>query len=122
MLKRWRRSGAWEREVSANFRSSTALKPRPLAIEGQGEDPHPTLRVGLSQRARRKQRVRRANKLDLKFIMIVTRREPGCGIAEHGAVIDAQGFDPALLSEGERDEKSELNQLGNREVLVQFFP
>jgi hypothetical protein len=49
-------------------------------------------------------------------------REAGCGIAEHGAVIDAQGFDPALLSEGERDEKSELNQLGNREVLVQFFP
>jgi hypothetical protein len=50
--------------------------------------------------------------------MIVTRREAGGGVAEHCAVIDAQGFDPALLSEGERDEKSELNQLGNREVLV----
>jgi hypothetical protein len=54
--------------------------------------------------------------------MIVTRREAGDGVAEHRAVIDAEGFDPALLAEGERDEKSELNQLGNREVLVQFFP
>jgi len=49
---------------------------------------------------------------------VLARRETGGGVAEHCAVIDAQGFDPALLSEGERDEKSELNQLGNREVLV----
>jgi hypothetical protein len=49
-------------------------------------------------------------------------RETGGGIAEHGAVIDAECFDPALLSKRQRDKKSKLNQLGDREVSVQLFP
>jgi hypothetical protein len=49
-------------------------------------------------------------------------RETGCGIAEHGAVIDPKCFDPALLSERQRDEETKLDQLGNREVSVQLLP
>jgi hypothetical protein len=78
--------------------------------------PHPTLRVGFSQRASRE--TLRSMKNHRSNLGVLARRETGGGVAEHCAVIDAQGFDPALLSEGERDEKSELNQLGNREVLV----
>ncbi len=46
-------------------------------------------------------------------------RETGCGIAEYGAMVDAEGFDPALLAEGEADEKTELDQLRSRKKLVQ---
>jgi hypothetical protein len=41
------------------------------------------------------------------------RRETGRRIAEHRAVIDAKGFDPALLAERQRDEKAQLDQLRN---------
>ena len=44
------------------------------------------------------------------------------GIAENRAMINAQSLDPALLSQGKADEKAELDQLGNREVLMQLFP
>ena len=37
-------------------------------------------------------------------------------------MIDAEGFDPALLSEGQRDEKSQLDKLRNGKMAVQFFP
>ena len=55
-------------------------------------------------------------------LRLTRRRETGYGVAEHGAVVDAEGFDPALLAEGETDEKTELDQLGNGEVLMKFFP
>src|SRR5262245_23049319 len=51
-----------------------------------------------------------------------SRRETGRGIAEHGAVIDAEGFDPALLAEREADEKTEFNQLRNGEMSMQLLP
>ena len=50
------------------------------------------------------------------------RREAGFGVAEHGAVADAEGFDPALLAQGEADEKTQLDQFGIRKVLMQFRP
>src|SRR6266576_2317791 len=55
-------------------------------------------------------------------LRLTRRRETGHGVAEHGAVVDAECFDPALLAEGETDEKTELDQLGNGEVLMKFFP
>ena len=55
-------------------------------------------------------------------MLFVTRRETGRGIAEHDAVIDAKGFDPALLAERQRDKKAQLDQLGDREVPMQFLP
>ena len=35
---------------------------------------------------------------------------------------DSQRLDPALLSQGERDEKAQLNQFFGRKVPMQFFP
>jgi hypothetical protein len=35
---------------------------------------------------------------------------------------DTQRFDPALLSQGKRDEKAELNQLFGGKVLMQLLP
>ena len=35
---------------------------------------------------------------------------------------DPQRLDPALLTEGQRNEKAELNELGIREMPVQLFP
>ena len=49
-------------------------------------------------------------------------RQPHRSVAEHGAVVDAEGFDPTLLAESEADEKAELNQLGDGEVSMEFFP
>jgi hypothetical protein len=37
-------------------------------------------------------------------------------------VTDAQCFDPALLPEGERDKKAELDQLVGGKVLMQLLP
>jgi len=66
---------------------------------------------------------RRDDRLNLRFsVLFVTRRETGRGIAEDHTVIDAKSFDPALLAERQRDEKSQLDQLGDREMPVQFLP
>jgi hypothetical protein len=35
---------------------------------------------------------------------------------------DTQRFDPALLSQGKRDKKAELNQLFGGKVLMQLLP
>ena len=35
---------------------------------------------------------------------------------------DAEGFDPALLAQRERDEEPEFDQLGNGEVFMEFLP
>ncbi len=35
---------------------------------------------------------------------------------------DAEGFDPALLSKCQRDEKPQFDQLGNGKMTVQLFP
>jgi len=35
---------------------------------------------------------------------------------------DAEGFDPTLLAQSERYEKTEFDQLGNGKVLVKFLP
>ena len=51
-----------------------------------------------------------------------SRSETGCGVAEHGAMVDAEGFDPALLAEGEADEKTEFDQLRSGKMLMQFCP
>lgn len=51
-----------------------------------------------------------------------SRREAGGGIAEHLSMIDAEGFDPTLLTQSERDEKPKFDQFGNGEMLVQFLP
>ncbi len=48
--------------------------------------------------------------------------ETGCGIAEYGAMVDAECFDPALLAESEADEKTELDQLRSRKMSMQFCP
>ena len=48
--------------------------------------------------------------------------EAGCCVAQHLAMTNAECLDPALLPERESDEKSELYQLGNREVLMEFRP
>ena len=37
-------------------------------------------------------------------------------------MLDAEGFDPALLAEGEADKKTEFDQFRNREVAVQLRP
>ena len=50
------------------------------------------------------------------------RREPGHGAAERFAVPDAERLDPALLTERERDEEPELDELGHGEMLVEPLP
>ena len=52
----------------------------------------------------------------------IRRGETRARIAKHRAVIDAEGFDPTLLSKSEPDEKTQLDQFRGREVLVQSFP
>ena len=37
-------------------------------------------------------------------------------------MIDAQGFDPTLLAKRQADEKPELDQFRDGEVLMKFFP
>ena len=37
-------------------------------------------------------------------------------------MFDAKGFDPALLTEGEANKKTELDQFWNRKVSMQFGP
>lgn len=37
-------------------------------------------------------------------------------------MVDAEGFDPALLAEGETDEKTELDQLWDRKMSMQICP
>ncbi len=37
-------------------------------------------------------------------------------------MVDAKRFDPALLSQGERDEKTQFDQFGNGEVLMELLP
>ena len=56
------------------------------------------------------------------FLRLFCWRETGCGIAEYGAMVDAEGFDPALLAEGETDEKTELDQLWDRKMAMQICP
>ena len=56
------------------------------------------------------------------FLRLFCWRETGCGIAEYGAMVDAEGFDPALLAEGETDEKTELDQLWDRKMPMQICP
>lgn len=48
--------------------------------------------------------------------------ESSLRIREHFSVADPERLDPALLTEGERDERAELDQLGSREVLVEACP
>ena len=43
-------------------------------------------------------------------------------IRQDFAVADAQRFNPTLLAEGQRDEETELDEFGNREMAVQLFP
>ena len=50
------------------------------------------------------------------------RRQPGGGIPQDLPVTDSQRLDPALLSQGQPDEKTELNQFFGRKVLMQLFP
>ena len=50
------------------------------------------------------------------------RRQTDCVFAQHRAMLDAEGFDPALLAEGEADKKPEFDQFRNREVAVQLRP
>ncbi len=56
------------------------------------------------------------------FFLRHARCEPGAGVGQHLGVPDAQSLDPPLLPERERDEKTELDQLGDREVPVEFGP
>ena len=42
--------------------------------------------------------------------------------AQELSVAEAQSFDPALLPEGERYEKAELNEFFSRKVQMQLFP
>ena len=37
-------------------------------------------------------------------------------------MVDAEGFDPALLAKCQRDEKPKLDQLGNGEMFMEFPP
>src|ERR1051326_2744561 len=51
------------------------------------------------------------------------RRRQACGrFCERLVMADAERLDPALLPERQRDEKAELDQLRDAEVLVQFCP
>ncbi len=50
------------------------------------------------------------------------RPESGGRAPEHLAVPDAERLDPSLLAQGEGDEEPELNQFGDREVLVEALP
>lgn len=56
------------------------------------------------------------------YVRFYARCQAYGGVAENRAMINAQSFDPALLSQGKTDEKAKLDQLGNREVLMQLFP
>ena len=49
-------------------------------------------------------------------------RKSGSVIGQDFTVANTQCFDPALLTERQRYEKSELDELGNREVAVQLLP
>ena len=49
-------------------------------------------------------------------------RKSGSVIGQDFTVADTQCFDPALLTERQRYEKPELDELGNREVAVQLLP
>src|SRR5215470_6799688 len=49
-------------------------------------------------------------------------REAGGGIAEHLSMIYAEGFDPTLLTQSERDEKPKFDQFGDGEMLMEFLP
>jgi hypothetical protein len=51
-----------------------------------------------------------------------SRREAGGGAAEQFAVPDAERLDPPLLSQGKCDEEPKLDQLGDREVLMEPLP
>src|SRR5579883_1829463 len=48
--------------------------------------------------------------------------EAGAGVAEHLAVADGEGADPALLAEGQGNEEAQLDQLGLAELAVQLGP
>ena len=48
--------------------------------------------------------------------------EPGRRIAQNLSMSNTQRFDPALLSQGKRDKKAELNQLFGGKVLMQLLP
>ena len=37
-------------------------------------------------------------------------------------MLDAEGFDPALLAQGQSDEKAELHEFRDGEVLMEFCP
>ena len=50
------------------------------------------------------------------------RRQPGGCIAQDFPVTDSQRLDPALLSQGQPDEKTELNQFLGGKVLMQLLP
>lgn len=50
------------------------------------------------------------------------RRQTCCRIPEDSAMLDAECFDPALLTQGEADEKAELHQLIDAEVLMELCP
>jgi radical SAM superfamily enzyme YgiQ (UPF0313 family) len=49
-------------------------------------------------------------------------RKPGAAVRQHLGVPDAQSLDPPLLPEREPDKETELDQLGGREVPVEFGP
>jgi hypothetical protein len=49
-------------------------------------------------------------------------RKSGSVIGQDFTMADTQCLDPALLAERQRYEKTELDELGNREVAVQLLP
>jgi len=49
-------------------------------------------------------------------------RKSGSVIGQDFTMADTQCLDPALLTERQRYEKPELDELGNREVAVQLLP
>ena len=59
---------------------------------------------------------------DLRPVSGIRRSETGRRIAEHRAVIDAQRFYPTLLAQGEPNEKTQLDQFRNREVVIKLLP
>src|ERR1700730_17175260 len=57
-----------------------------------------------------------------RFLSLEAGRHGGCSAGENLVVLDAEGAQPALLSHGQRDEITDLNQLGLAEMLVQAGP
>ena len=55
-------------------------------------------------------------------LLAVRSRQSRSVVGQHFAVTDAQGLDPALLAEGQGDEKPEFDQFRNAKVLVQLLP